>query len=102
VPGKGQSAHPNVVQSMTAGGRVDPLATSGEWPLFAHCSRATRGGMRTAQVIPSPIEFEAVAFGHRVTFERDDGRRQAFRLVGEDEADLEKDPFLMSLRSLGP
>jgi hypothetical protein len=75
VPGKGQSAHPNVVQSMTAGGRVDPLATSGEWPLFAHCSRATRGGMRTAQVIPSPIEFEAVAFGHRVTFERDDGRR---------------------------
>ena len=66
---------PYVVQSMTAGGQFDPLATSGEWPLFAHCSRATRGGMRTAQVIPSPIEFEAVAFGHRVTFERDDGRR---------------------------
>ena len=49
--------------------------------------------MRTAQVIPSPIEFEAVAFGHRVTFERDDGRRQAFRLVGEDEADPRKGPI---------
>jgi transcription elongation GreA/GreB family factor len=29
----------------------------------------------------------AVAFGHRVTFRRDDGRRQVFRIVGEDEAD---------------
>jgi transcription elongation GreA/GreB family factor len=43
--------------------------------------------LRTAQVIPSPIEFDAVAFGHRVTFKRDDGRRQTFRIVGEDEAD---------------
>ena len=43
--------------------------------------------LRTAQVIPSPIEFDAVAFGHQVTFRRDDGRRQAFRIVGEDEAD---------------
>ena len=43
--------------------------------------------LRTAQVIPSPIEFDAVAFGHQVTFKRDDGRRQAFKIVGEDEAD---------------
>jgi transcription elongation GreA/GreB family factor len=35
--------------------------------------------LRTAQVIPSPIELVAVAFGHRVTFKRDDGRRQTFR-----------------------
>jgi transcription elongation GreA/GreB family factor len=41
----------------------------------------------TAQVIPTPTGAEAVAFGHRVTFKRDDGRRQAFRIVGEDEAD---------------
>ena len=27
------------------------------------------------------------AFGHQVMFSRDDGRRQAFRIVGEDEAD---------------
>jgi transcription elongation GreA/GreB family factor len=57
---------------------------------FALASRDMRyfvDRLTTAQVIRSPIEFEAVAFGHRVTFERDDGRRQAFRIVGEDEAD---------------
>jgi transcription elongation GreA/GreB family factor len=58
--------------------------------------------LRTAQVIPSPIEFDAVAFGHQVTFKRDDGRRQAFRIVEEDEADPRKDQFLTSLPSRGP
>jgi transcription elongation GreA/GreB family factor len=43
--------------------------------------------LRTAQVVPPPTEYGAIAFGHRVTFTRDDGRRQAFRIVGEDEAD---------------
>src|SRR5271166_6233826 len=43
--------------------------------------------LRTAQVIPQPTGFGAVAFGNQVTFSRDDGRRQAFRIVGEDEAD---------------
>jgi transcription elongation GreA/GreB family factor len=43
--------------------------------------------LRTAQLVPPPAEFGAVAFGHRVTFRRDDGRRQVFRIVGEDEAD---------------
>ena len=41
--------------------------------------------LRTAQVVPQPTG--AIAFGHQVTFNRDDGRRQAFRIVGEDEAD---------------
>ena len=43
--------------------------------------------LRTAQLVPPPAELSAVGFGHRVTFRRDDGRRQAFRIVGEDEAD---------------
>ena len=43
--------------------------------------------LRTAQLVPPPADFSAVAFGHRVTFRRDDGRCQAFRIVGEDEAD---------------
>jgi transcription elongation GreA/GreB family factor len=43
--------------------------------------------LRTAQLVPPPTDFSGVAFGHRVTFRRDDGRRQAFRIVGEDEAD---------------
>ena len=42
--------------------------------------------LRTAQPVAPPASFSAVAFGHRVTFRRDDGRRQAFRIVGEDEA----------------
>ena len=43
--------------------------------------------LRTAQLVPPRADFSAVAFGHRVTFRRDDGRRQAFKIVGEDEAD---------------
>jgi transcription elongation GreA/GreB family factor len=41
----------------------------------------------TAQVVPRPTEFSAVAFGHQVMFKRDDGRHRSFRIVGEDEAD---------------
>jgi transcription elongation GreA/GreB family factor len=57
---------------------------------LAVASRETRyfaARLRTAQVFPPPAEFSAVAFGHRVAFRRDDGRLQAFRIVGEDEAD---------------
>jgi transcription elongation GreA/GreB family factor len=43
--------------------------------------------LRTAQVMPDPVERDTVAFGSRVTFARDDGRRQTFRIVREDEAD---------------
>jgi len=43
--------------------------------------------VRTAQVIPEPISLDVVAFGTSVTFSRDDGRVQTYRIVGEDEAD---------------
>ncbi len=43
--------------------------------------------VRTAQVVPEPTGTDAVAFGSTVTFERDDGRVQTYRIVGEDEAD---------------
>lgn len=43
--------------------------------------------VRTAQVIPDPTSFDNVAFGSTVTFSRDDGRVQTYRVVGEDEAD---------------
>lgn len=42
--------------------------------------------VRTAQPLPAPTTHDLVAFGHTVTFERDDGRTQTFRIVGEDEA----------------
>ena len=43
--------------------------------------------VRTAQVITDPTSTDTVAFGSAVTFKRDDGRVQKYRIVGEDEAD---------------
>ena len=43
--------------------------------------------IRTAQVMPRPASHDKVAFGSVVTFSRDDGRVQTYRIVGEDEAD---------------
>jgi transcription elongation GreA/GreB family factor len=41
----------------------------------------------SAQLIAAPENPDHVQFGVTVTIERDDGRRQTFRIVGEDEAD---------------
>jgi transcription elongation GreA/GreB family factor len=43
--------------------------------------------VRTAQLIAHPASADTVAFGSTVTFRRDDGRVQTYRIVGEDEAD---------------
>ena len=43
--------------------------------------------VRTAQVISNPASTVTVAFGSTVSFRRDDGRVQEYRIVGEDEAD---------------
>jgi transcription elongation GreA/GreB family factor len=43
--------------------------------------------VRTAEVIANPTSTDTVAFGSTVTFKRDDGRVQTYRIVGEDEAD---------------
>jgi transcription elongation GreA/GreB family factor len=43
--------------------------------------------LRTAQLVPQPESADVVGFGSTVTFEREDGRVQRFRIVGEDEAD---------------
>lgn len=56
-------------------------------------ARATRdlryyGARRaSAQLMEPKPDPGKVVFGGRVTIERDDGRRQTFRIVGEDEAD---------------
>jgi transcription elongation GreA/GreB family factor len=56
-------------------------------------ARATRdlryyGARRaTARLMERPDRLDKVAFGTTVTFEREDGRTQRFRIVGEDEAD---------------
>ena len=41
----------------------------------------------TAQVVAPPSNTEEVQFGCAVTILREDGRRQTYRIVGEDEAD---------------
>ena len=43
--------------------------------------------VRTAQIVPNPASTDIVAFGSTVSFKRDDGRVQTYRIVGEDEAD---------------
>ncbi len=43
--------------------------------------------LRTATLMPAPEGTTTVAFGSTVTFARDDGRVQTYRIVGEDEAD---------------
>lgn len=43
--------------------------------------------VRSAQVVAPSASGDVVAFGGTVTFERADGRRQSYRIVGEDEAD---------------
>lgn len=43
--------------------------------------------VRTAQLVPAPTGSDTVAFGSEVTFERDDGRVETYRIVGEDEAE---------------
>jgi transcription elongation GreA/GreB family factor len=44
----------------------------------------------TAEVVAPPSDRSHVRFGSSVTFERNDGRRQTYRIVGEDEADPAK------------
>ena len=41
----------------------------------------------SAQLVETDTANLAVQFGSRVSFDRSDGRRQSFRIVGEDEAD---------------
>lgn len=44
----------------------------------------------TAQLMAPAAGSDVVVFGATVTFDREDGRRQTFRIVGEDEADPAK------------
>lgn len=44
----------------------------------------------SAELVPPPVDSDRVQFGSTVTIARDDGRRQTFRIVGEDEADPAK------------
>ena len=44
----------------------------------------------SAELVAAPKDTSEVRFGSQVTIERADGRRQTFRITGEDEADPAK------------
>jgi transcription elongation GreA/GreB family factor len=46
--------------------------------------------LASAELVPEPADNAHVQFGSTVTIEREDGRRQTYRIVGEDEADPAK------------
>jgi transcription elongation GreA/GreB family factor len=59
-------------------------------PLLAKINRDLRywtSRRATAQLVEPAANPTEVQFGCKVTIERDDGRRQTYQLVGEDEAD---------------
>src|SRR4051812_9941272 len=63
---------------------------AGDRAAMAQASRDLRywnARRATARVVPEPEDTAHVRFGSTVTIVRDDGRRQTFRIVGEDEAD---------------
>ena len=62
----------------------------GERDAIARASRDLRywaARQATARLVPPPSDNEVVRFSSRVTILRDDGRKQVFSIVGEDEAD---------------
>ncbi len=70
-------------------------------PLLAKINRDLRywtSRRATAQVVEPRCDATEVRFGSKVTLEREDGRRQTYRLVGEDEAD----PTLGTLSYVSP
>lgn len=101
LPDRAISPHPNLVtpeglaaieaelerlHAEAAGIGDDPVAR-------AHNARDLRyWGARRAntQIVEPPPDAAEVRFGSTVTVVRDDGRRQTFRIVGEDEADPER------------
>jgi transcription elongation GreA/GreB family factor len=54
----------------------------------------------SAQVVEPAADKSRAQFGATVTVQRDDGRAQRFRIVGEDEAEPARVAYPMSLRLL--
>lgn len=104
LPDRPISTHPNLVtpsglaqlDAALAAARLAYAAAQGEASLKADRTAIARAARdlryyaarrSSAQLVVPPTEADKVVFGSRVTFDRDDGRRQSFRIVGEDEAD---------------
>ena len=78
-----EAARRDYAAAQAAGDR-EGLASAGRDLRYWSARRAS-AQLRT----PEP-DSDVVQFGHSVTIVRNDGRRQTFRIVGEDEADPAK------------
>jgi transcription elongation GreA/GreB family factor len=66
---------------------------AGDLALVAATARDLRywsARLGSAELVPAPTDVDRVKFGSTITIARDDGLRQTFRIVGEDEADPAK------------
>jgi transcription elongation GreA/GreB family factor len=104
LPERPISPHPNLVTESGLAKLDAALASTKDAVAFAQTNadlktdrsamaRASRdlryftARRASAQLFVPTGEPDLVLFGRRVTFRRDDGRTQSFRIVGEDEAD---------------
>jgi transcription elongation GreA/GreB family factor len=100
LPDRPVSPHPNFVtpeglaaiETTLARLQKDHAAVqvSGDRAALATLARDLRywtARRASAQVVAAPSNPDMVQFGSTVTILREDGRRQTFRIVGEDEAD---------------
>jgi transcription elongation GreA/GreB family factor len=104
LPDRPISPHPNLVTATGLAQLDAALAAAREAYAVAQANtgleadrtamaRATRdlryytARPASAELIERNTASKAVTFGSTVTFDREDGRRQTFRIVGEDEAD---------------
>ena len=107
LPDRPVSPHPNLVTASGLAAIEADLAAAREAYAKAQAdggisadrtamARATRDlrywsqRRASAQLTEPERQDDVVQFGRTVEIERDDGRRQAFRIVGEDEADPAK------------
>jgi transcription elongation GreA/GreB family factor len=100
LPDRPVSAHPNLVTAEGLAAIERELAhraaakaaamAAGDTAAIAAAERDLRyftARRASAQVIAPPADKSRVYFGATVTVHRNDGRRQTFRIVGEDEAE---------------
>lgn len=106
LPDRPISQHPNLVtakglaalDAALAAARAAYSAAQAQGEVQADrtaMARATRdlryySARRANAQLVEPEAGDTVQFGRKVTFEREDGRRQTFAIVGEDEADPAK------------
>ncbi len=104
LPDRPVSPHPNLVTASGLAQIEAELAAAREAYAAAQLqggvsadrtamARATRdlrywsARRASAQLFEPEADRDTVQFGRTVTFEREDGRRSSFRIVGEDEAE---------------